>query len=115
MKVLHGDLLAMAAQEFDVIIHGCNCFCTMGAGIAKSVKQQFPAAYQADLMTHEGDPNKLGTYTSATVTCQKNSKDSKQPQELIIVNAYTQYYWKPREKIVNGQVAAKIDISEVIM
>ena len=34
--------------EFDVIIQGCNCFHTMGAGIAKYIKQDFPEAFAAD-------------------------------------------------------------------
>ena len=39
MKIIQGDLLQLAKQgDFDVIIQGCNCFCTMGAGIAKSIK-----------------------------------------------------------------------------
>ena len=39
MKIIKGDLIKLALQgEFDVIVHGCNCFCTMGAGIAKSIK-----------------------------------------------------------------------------
>ena len=49
MQTVRGDLFALGfAGEFDAIIHGCNCHNTMGAGIAKSVKQQFPAAYHAD-------------------------------------------------------------------
>ena len=107
MKVVRGDLLALAQEgNFDVIVHGCNCFCTMGAGIAKSIKHQFPEAYKADLMTHEGDANKLGTYTSATVSCrprQRARNEDSAQQPLTIINAYTQYHFKPREKIVNGR------------
>jgi len=47
-----GDLLDLASNgELDVIIHGCNCFNTMGAGIAKLIKSRWPEAYQADLST----------------------------------------------------------------
>jgi len=74
------------AGEFDVIIHGCNCYCTMGAGIAKTIKQAFPAAYQADLATKAGDKTKLGTYSAAEVMTAGKS--------LTILNAYTQYNWK---------------------
>lgn len=39
MKVLHGDLISLAlAGHFEAIVHGCNCFCTMGAGIAKAIR-----------------------------------------------------------------------------
>jgi O-acetyl-ADP-ribose deacetylase (regulator of RNase III) len=33
-----GDLLALAlAGEFDAIVHGCNCHCTFGRGIAAAI------------------------------------------------------------------------------
>ena len=70
MKTIQGDLIKLAvAGEFDVIVHGCNCFCTMGAGIAKTIKQKFPTAYQADLATIKGDKTKLGavSYTHLTL------------------------------------------------
>jgi O-acetyl-ADP-ribose deacetylase (regulator of RNase III) len=35
MKEIEGDLIDLAKRgHFDVVTHGCNCFCTMGAGIA---------------------------------------------------------------------------------
>ncbi|QIF06004.1 macro domain-containing protein [Roseimicrobium sp. ORNL1] len=83
MREAHGDLIQMAlAGEFDVVVHGCNCFCTMGAGIAKQIKATFPAAYRSDCRTPKGDRNKLGTYSSAKVN------------DLTIVNAYTQHHWQ---------------------
>ena len=89
MQVVKGDLLALAAAgQFDVIVHGCNCQNTMGAGIAKLIKQRFPAAYEADLATEKGSRDKLGTISSATVDCGENS--------LTIVNAYTQFNWRGR-------------------
>lgn len=82
MKSLKGDLLQFAEDgKFDVIIHGCNCFCLMGKGIALSIKNKFPEAYKADLETIKGDKNKLGTYSSA------------ETENFTIVNAYTQYHW----------------------
>lgn len=86
MRVVEGDLIALALQgEFDVIIHGCNCFCSMGAGIAHSIQLQFPEAYAADLMTTKGDRNKLGYFSSATVQENGNS--------ITIVNGYTQFQY----------------------
>lgn len=86
MQTRFGDLIALAlAGEFDVIIHGCNCRHTMGAGIAKQIKAQFPAAYAADCATPKG-ASKLGQISSATVDCNG--------RELIIVNAYTQDNWR---------------------
>lgn len=40
MKERDGDLIQLAlAKEFDLIVHGCNCYCTMDAGIAKTIRQ----------------------------------------------------------------------------
>ena len=39
--IVQGNLIALAdAGQIDVLIHGCNCFCTMGAGIAKDIKSR---------------------------------------------------------------------------
>ena len=83
---IKGDLIKLAIKgDFDVIIHGCNCFCTMGAGIAKSIKTAFPEAYKADLETLKGDKEKLGNFSAANI--KRNG------QEITIVNAYTQYHY----------------------
>ncbi|MEO1513950.1 MAG: macro domain-containing protein [Bacteroidota bacterium] len=87
MKTIKGDLIKLAIDgEFDLIIHGCNCFCTMGAGIAKTIKQKFPEAFTADLQTEKGDESKLGTISWA--------KSQTENGELIIVNGYTQFNWR---------------------
>lgn len=84
MKHVKGDLIALGkAGEFDVIVHGCNCFRTMGAGIAKTIKSEFPDAFDADHQTAMGDESKLGTYSSAAVQIEGH--------DLIVVNAYTQF------------------------
>lgn len=87
MKIVNGDLIQLAQLgHFDVIVHGCNCFCTMGAGIAKGIKSAFPAAFQADQLTTKGDKSKLGRWSSATVTTEHG--------QLTIINAYTQFHWR---------------------
>ena len=75
MKTVNGDLIDLAKRgKFDVIVHGCNCFCAMGGGIAFHIRKQFPEAYKADQLTEIGDESKLGTYTKATVV-RDNNKD----------------------------------------
>ena len=89
METVKGDLIKLALKgKFDVIIHGCNCFCTMGAGIAKTIKQKFPEAYQVDLETSSGDQSKLGTISFAEINLEQG--------KLIVVNGYTQFHWKGR-------------------
>ena len=81
LKTEKGDLLQMGKDnKFDIIVHGCNCFNIMGAGVAKQIKDQFVDAYRADQETLTGDRNKLGRYTIGM------------SGRLVIINAYTQYH-----------------------
>lgn len=84
MKIVQGNLLDMAdAGEFDIIVHGCNCFNVFGSGIAKQIKERYHYAYSADQNTEKGSIDKLGTYTLA--------KSGGAGRGFIIVNAYTQF------------------------
>jgi O-acetyl-ADP-ribose deacetylase (regulator of RNase III) len=90
MNIVRGNLIAYAqAGKFDLIVHGCNCFHVMGAGIAVEIKRAFPEAYRADLQTIRGSKAKLGTISVAEVT-QGVSRP------LIVVNGYTQFYYGDR-------------------
>ncbi|WP_170407467.1 macro domain-containing protein [Ruegeria arenilitoris] len=89
MKTVKGDLIQLATDgEFDVIVHGCNCFHTMGAGIAKTIAARFPAALEADKRTEYGVRTKLGTISIASVRVDAVN--------FTIVNAYTQFDWRGR-------------------
>lgn len=80
IKQVNGDLLELFEQNiFDGIVHGCNCFHTMGAGIARLIAQKFPQALAADKESKYGCREKLGEYTIADTQYGK------------IVNAYTQH------------------------
>lgn len=75
-----GNLLDLAeAGEFDVVVQGCNCFNTMGGGIAREIRERYPMAASVDNETLKGDYDKLGNYTTAFTG------------KFLIVNAYTQY------------------------
>lgn len=87
IQYVTGNLIRMAeAGEFDIIIHGANCFCVMGGGIARQLDRRYPEVGAADDRTIPGDRTKLGTYTQATVRSYDN------PLIIFtIINAYTQY------------------------
>lgn len=100
MKIVEGDLIALAeAGVFDVILHGCNCFRTMGKGIAKSIRQAIPEAYEADLRTAHGDRAKLGTFSAAQVR--------RGAHLLTVVNAYTQYDYRGPQPNADYEAIAK--------
>ena len=84
MNLHYGNLIEKAKNgEFDVIIHGANCFHTMGAGIAKFIKSEFPEAFEADKKTGYGDKNKVGTFSEAEIERNGN--------KFTVINAYTQF------------------------
>ena len=79
LKNTKGDLLDFP-EGINIVCHCANCQCTMQSGIAKQIKERFPAAYKADLGTKKGDRSKLGTYTRAKVG-----------ENQFIVNFYAQF------------------------
>ena len=85
LKYVEGDLVR-DAEQFELIGHCCNCFCTMGSGIAPQIKAKFPEAYEVDCATRKGDKLKLGSISHTVGTTP------------IVVNIYGQYgYWGRNE------------------
>ncbi len=94
MKTVNGDLLQLGLTgHFDVIIHGCNCFCSMGAGIARAIRSEFPEALNADAATVKGDRDKLGNYSQASI--KRNS------HTFTVINGYTQYNYSGETVLVD--------------
>jgi O-acetyl-ADP-ribose deacetylase (regulator of RNase III) len=95
IKKIKSDLIFLSLKgRFDVIVHGCNCMCTMGAGIAKQIKLHFPKAWEVDKRTKRGDKSKLGNYTKADIILQIPDGKGYKNQDLVVINAYTQYDYK---------------------
>jgi O-acetyl-ADP-ribose deacetylase (regulator of RNase III) len=87
-----GNLLDLAeAGEFDIVVQGCNCFNTMGGGIAREIRERYWQAAEVDNLTVRGDYNKLGNWTSAPVVTPTT--------EFEIINAYTQYNMSTGEDV----------------
>lgn len=95
MKEVEGDLLDMFENgQFDVIVHGCNCFNNMNAGIAGKIIRRWPVVADYDNLTVRGDPAKLGTIGFVPIG---NSQ--------WIINAYTQFgYGTHRRQVEYGAV-----------
>lgn len=105
MKIVEGDLIQLAKEgHFDVITHGCNCFCTMGAGIAVAMRENFKCnEFPMEAPEYRGDINKLGTidYQIQNLVLSKPIKlknlNLLAPDfggfPLAVVNSYTQYHY----------------------
>ncbi len=84
---IKGDVLK---SDERIIVHGCNCFNTMGSGIARQIRERFPEAYAADIQTLYGDKLKLGRFTDAL--CENAHGNA-----VHVINAYTQYKYTRTE------------------
>ena len=86
MKYVKGDIVSLAKSgEYDVVVHGCNCFHTMGAGVAKAIREEWSEVYEADIeYGPRGSWAKLGRFSHARVMLPSD-------RLLYIVNAYVQY------------------------
>lgn len=87
MLIMKGNAIRMAEEGmFDVLVHGCNCQNVMGAGVARQIREVFPAAYAADKAYSDKSYAMLGTFSSAEVPLF-----GLLGKKLTIVNAYTQF------------------------
>ena len=83
LKHAKGNLLDLAeAGAFDIVVQGCNCFNTMGGGIAREIRERYPVAASVDMETLRGDYRKLGNWTEC---------DAGEKNRFTVINAYTQY------------------------
>lgn len=100
MKEIEGNLIKLAKDnKFDYILHGCNCFENMGAGIAKQIALAFPDAVKADKYEKHGGNCQFakGSYFrlgNMTMAHEKIFLENKY-NNLKIVNIYSQYYPGP--------------------
>ena len=93
---IEGDLIKLAkVGRFNVIAHGCNCFCRMKRGIAPQMASAFGCdKFKLESSRYEGDINKLGQIDFETYTYAYGTNESDITEfDLTIVNAYTQYQW----------------------
>jgi O-acetyl-ADP-ribose deacetylase (regulator of RNase III) len=100
MKIIKGNLIELALNnQFDIIAHGCNCFCKQKSGIAKEMVKYFKTDnftyFPKESLYFKGDINKLGTidhFTGSVISKEFDIFISKDKEKrLTVVNCYTQY------------------------
>jgi O-acetyl-ADP-ribose deacetylase (regulator of RNase III) len=93
-KEVFGDLIELAKRgQFDVIGHGCNCFCAMSAGIAPQMAVAFGCnKFPMEDKSTSGDINKLGQVDWTVLTIAVGNGDfDVLDHDLAVVNIYSQY------------------------
>lgn len=96
-KEVTGDLIELTlAGNFQVIAHGCNCFCTMKRGLAPQMVKAFEVdQYEMEQEPWRGNINKLGQIEwKYSYTKLPPAKDD---WRFKVVNCYTQYHWSTPE------------------
>ena len=105
IKYVDGDLIKLGKEgKFDVIVHGCNCMSTMGAGIAPQMAKAF-GCDRFEMERWGRDINKLGNIDHQTfvlgehaIWSLEDAKNNRNEPELTVVNAYTQYSYGRNHK-----------------
>ena len=82
IEEIQGDVFKAKEQ---VLIHGCNCFCTWGKGVAKTMLRLYPKAFEQDFLTRRGSKDKLGTYSAW------RGKHYYYDQDVTVINLYSQW------------------------
>lgn len=105
---IEGDLITLAKEGmFDVIAHGCNCFCTMKRGIAPQMAEAFDVQnekiFTLEAYNKKGDINKLGQIEIGYFNLKDESLcnrllEHEKKDIIAIINAYTQYNWSTETK-----------------
>jgi hypothetical protein len=111
VNVFNGDVFD---APIDSLVHCANCFHTMGSGIARGIREEYPEAYEADVtQTKKGDPEKLGTFSCAEIQTPTRRRN---PRLKFIYNLYGQFtFGRDRrqvnyEAIYSGFQAVRSDI-----
>jgi len=110
-----GDLIDMALDgKFDVIGHGCNCFCAMSAGIAPQMATAFECnQFPMEDKSTSGDINKLGQIDWKVLTLTGGSSEFDFFEfDLAVVNIYSQYKYGRNH---NDGVAKPLDYEALML
>ena len=80
-----GDVVKAFEEKHQVLVHGCNCQCVMGAGVAKAIRAKYPIVYEQDLRFDSMFESKEDKLSHIDVVRIKDGK--------YVINAYTQLYY----------------------
>lgn len=107
METIRGNVFDAFLYPNSLVVHGCNAQGVMGSGVAKVVRNDFPAAYYEYVRKYEESGLKLGDVIPVMVLPSR-----------YIINAITQeFYGTDKRRYVNyhaievcfGQVRKFVD------
>lgn len=97
MKEIEGNIITLAKSgEYDVVIHGCNCFSAMGSGLAPQMAEAFGAdKFRMELPEWPDNEilstryNKMGCIDWERVVITDDEEAVR--STIAVVNCYSQY------------------------
>lgn len=88
--IIYDDLISPANHEIDIIIHQCNSFGVMGAGIAKQIASKYP-----EVAEKEKDFCKNPKYAFGK-NCIVNTNDGR-----VVINMHSQFRYGTKQRQTN--------------
>lgn len=109
-----GNLITLALKgKFDVIVHGVNCWNTMGSGLAPQMAKAFGCdTFKLESAEYLGEINKLGQIDYEHFTLIDGQAYKGIEDDLYVVNAYTQFYYG---KYHEGGVDKPVDYDAITL
>jgi O-acetyl-ADP-ribose deacetylase (regulator of RNase III) len=78
----------LLAKDVEVISHQANCQNTFGSGIARSIREMYPAAYKADCNAAITKANTLGRFSVGYIPAENNSSSIRRIYNLYGQNLF---------------------------
>ncbi len=101
IEYIQGDLFT---TKIEVIVHGCNAQGVMGSGVAKTIREKYPKAYDRYRKEHELNKGlKLGEIIAVPCGDRVNDRENYK----VIINAITQdFYGRDGQRYVSYDAVA---------
>ena len=71
-KLIYKEGNLLLAKDVEVISHQANCQNTFGSGIARTIREMYPAAYEADCSAARAKVNTLGRFSIGYISADNN-------------------------------------------
>ena len=92
IRFIEDDLVSPKSEKIDIIVHQCNCFGKMGAGIAKQIALKYPEVAQL-----ESNFCKTPKYAFGK-NCIANTNDKR-----VVINMHSQFRYGTEKRQTNYQ------------
>ena len=87
-KLIYREGNLLTSREIEVCAHQSNCQNTFGSGIARTIREMYPAAYEADCNAAITKANTLGRFSVGYIPAENNSSSIRRIYNLYGQNLY---------------------------